>query len=54
MDHKYWLRRKRASVIKAHDATSAEARLVHFDLAGRYSIKAADSAPPAKETDNDQ
>ena len=43
-DLAYWLRRKRASVDKANMATSAEARLAHFDLAGRYSIKAADAA----------
>lgn len=45
-DQAYWLRRKRASVTRANEATSAEARLAHFDLAGRYSIKAADAAPP--------
>lgn len=45
-DQAYWLRRKRASVTRAIEATSAEARLAHFDLAGRYSIKAADAAPP--------
>jgi len=44
MDQAYWLRRTRASVVKANDATSAEARLIHFDLAGRYSVKAANSA----------
>ena len=54
MDQKYWLKRKRASVIKANDATSAEARLAHFELAGRYSIMAADAALPSKETDDDQ
>ena len=43
-DQAYWLRRKRASVSRANLATSAEARLAHFDLAGRYSIKAADAA----------
>ena len=54
MDQAYWLRRKRASVTKAHRATSAEARLIHFDLAGRYSIKAANAAPAVKEPVNDQ
>jgi len=43
-DHAYWLRRKRASLNRARNATSAEARLAHFDLAGRYSIKAAVAA----------
>jgi hypothetical protein len=36
----YWLRRKRASLKLAQAAVSAEARLVHYDLAGRYSLKA--------------
>ena len=40
MDKNYWLGRKRASAAMARDATSAEARLIHFELAGRYSIKA--------------
>ena len=53
-DQAYWLRRKRASVKKANDATSARARLAHFELAGRYSIMAANAAPPIKATDNDQ
>ena len=61
MEQKYWLKRKRASVAKANDADSAEARLIHFDLAGRYSIKAADAAdgdpladPPEEEPSDDQ
>src|SRR5688500_5005810 len=41
MEQKYWLGRKRASAANARRATTAEARLVHLDLAGRYSIKAA-------------
>lgn len=40
MEKAYWLGRKRASVRAAEKATSAEARLVHYDLAGRYSVKA--------------
>ena len=52
----YWLGRKRASLKSASAAASAEARLIHYDLAGRYSVKAnaaqtravdlADSLPP--------
>ena len=58
-DQACWLRRKRASLNKARDATSAEARLVHFDLAGRYSIAAAVAALieprfPIKEQSDDQ
>jgi len=36
----YWLSRKRASLKLAANAASSEARLVHYDLAGRYSVKA--------------
>ena len=49
MEQTYWLSRKRASAANARRAGSAEARLVHLDLAGRYSIKAAHSAAPARE-----
>ena len=45
MEQRYWLKRERSSLAKANAATSAEARLIHFDLAGRYSVKAADAAP---------
>ena len=54
MEQKYWLKRKRASVAKANDADSAEARLIHFDLAGRYALKAVDAAPSDKDTVDDQ
>ena len=37
----YWLSRMRASKVMARGATNAEARLIHYELAGRYSIKAA-------------
>jgi hypothetical protein len=56
MEKAYWLSRKRASLKLAQNAVSSEARLVHYDLAGRYSLKAmsaetlaidlADSLPP--------
>jgi len=46
MEQTYWLGRKRISAANARRAVSAEARLVHLDLAGRYSIKAAAAAPP--------
>ena len=48
----YWLSRKTASLRSAQNAASSEARLVHYDLAGRYSLKAmsaetlADILPP--------
>jgi len=56
MEKAYWLSRKRASLTSARNAASAEARLIHYDLAGRYSLKAlsaeaeaidlADALPP--------
>ena len=57
MEKGYWLGRKRASLKAAQNAVSASARLVHYDLAGRYSLKAlsaetqaidlADALPPS-------
>ena len=41
MEKVYWLSRKRASLKMAANAASSEARLVHYDLAGRYSVKAS-------------
>jgi hypothetical protein len=41
MEKTYWLGRKRASLKLAQNAAGAEARLAHYDLAGRYSVKAA-------------
>lgn len=41
MEKKYWIGRKRAAMAMARAATSAEARLIHYDLAGRYSVNAA-------------
>lgn len=41
MEKAYWLSRKRASLKLARNAASSEARLVHYDLAGRYSVKAS-------------
>jgi hypothetical protein len=40
MEQTYWLGRKRASLKSANAAKSSKARLIHFDLAGRYSVKA--------------
>jgi hypothetical protein len=57
MEKAYWLARKRASLKLAQNAAGAEARLAHYDLAGRYSVKAVsaetqlidlvDALPPA-------
>jgi hypothetical protein len=57
MEKAYWLGRKRASLKAAQNAVSSEARLIHYELAGRYSLNAlsaetqaidlADAVPPA-------
>ena len=41
MERAYWISRKRASLKAAQNAQGSEARLAHYDLAGRYSVKAA-------------
>ncbi len=40
MEKAYWLSRKKASLKLAQNASSSRARLVHYDLAGRYGLKA--------------
>ena len=45
MERTYWLARMRAAMAMARQAGSAESRLVHFDMAGRYSVKAAKGPP---------
>jgi hypothetical protein len=45
MGKEYWIGRKRAAMRMARAAATSEARLIHYDLAGRYSIKAAASLP---------
>jgi len=49
MEQAYWLSRKRASVQMARDATNSEARLAHYDLAGRYSLKAMSAGSLARD-----
>jgi hypothetical protein len=46
MERAHWLSRKRASLAMAENAISAEARLIHYELAGRYSVKAANALRP--------
>ena len=41
MEQEYWLGRTREAKVMARQAASAEGRLIHLDLAGRYSIQAA-------------
>jgi hypothetical protein len=45
MENRYWTGRKRRAMQMASEAATSEARLIHYDLAGRYSIK-ADQFPP--------
>lgn len=47
MDNGYWIGRKRMAMGMARGAATAEARLIHYDLAGRYSVRAAQFAPVA-------
>lgn len=44
MDEAYYIARMRASLAMAHNAAGSAARLIHFDLAGRYSVAAAMAA----------
>ncbi|HMJ94053.1 MAG TPA: hypothetical protein VK472_08140 [Allosphingosinicella sp.] len=44
MEQSYWLGRKRSAAANARRAGSSRARLVHLDLAGRYSVMAAAAA----------
>ena len=45
MENRYWLGRMRDAMTAARAASTAEARLIHYDLAGRYSLKAAVALP---------
>jgi hypothetical protein len=52
MEKAYWLGRKRASLKLARNAESSEARLAHYDLAGRYSVKAMSAETQATDLAN--
>jgi hypothetical protein len=45
MENGYWTGRTRAAMAMARAASSAEARLIHYEMAGRYSLKAANCPP---------
>ncbi len=47
MEKKYWLDRKRASLKQARSAACSMSRLAHYELAGRYSLKAASTETTA-------
>jgi hypothetical protein len=40
MEKKYWIGRKREAMRMARTASTSEARLIHYQLAGLYSVKA--------------
>ena len=52
MEKAYWLGRKRASLKMAQNATGSEARLAHYDLAGRYSVMAISAKTQATDLAN--
>jgi hypothetical protein len=52
MEQAYWLGRKRASLKMARNAAGCEARLIHYDLAGRYSVKAMSAETQAIDLAN--
>ncbi len=41
MDRQYWIDRMGAATVMARAAATSEARLFHYELAGRCSIRAA-------------
>ena len=45
MEQIYWIDRKRSAIEMARAASTTETRLIHYVLAGRYSINAAYCAP---------
>lgn len=47
MEQVYWLERANAARNAAETAAGSQARLVHYDMAGRYGVKAAMTAPSA-------
>ncbi len=49
MEKAYWLSRKRASLKMAQNAAGSESRLIHYDLAGRYGLKAGSVATQATD-----
>ena len=49
MEKAYWLGRKRTSLKSAQNAVNAQARLIHYDLAGRYSLKALSAETQARD-----
>ena len=44
MDQAYWLKRERDAIANARAATFVDVQLIHYRLAHRYSIEAANAA----------
>jgi hypothetical protein len=44
MDQAYWLKRERDALANARGATLVDVQLIHYGLAHRYSIEAANAA----------
>ncbi len=53
MERNYWLARNSVAAMMARQATSAEARLIHYEMAGLYSLKAAGAARRCPWTQRD-
>jgi hypothetical protein len=51
MENRYWIGRKRSAMGMARGAATAEARLIHYDLAGRYSVMAVQALSLAAASD---
>jgi hypothetical protein len=49
MEKAYWLGRKRTSLKSAQNAVSAQARVIHSELAGRFSLKALSAETQASD-----
>lgn len=50
MEQNYWLKRRRAALGMALGAEAADTRLIHYDLAERYGMMAAQNVGvPADE-----
>jgi soluble lytic murein transglycosylase-like protein len=47
MNQAYWLERERDAIANGRAATFADVKLIHYELAHRYSIEAA-NAPIAR------
>ena len=48
MENRYWLDRERTSIRMARAARSSRARLVHYQLAGMYSVKRAQAVEASR------